>query len=74
MSTNNLNSSSTTEISESDENFLKIFSKDFYQKIIDINDFNIFENTLRKWIKDINKNTKEILELMQKNEYQRGFA
>ena len=64
-----LNSSSTTEISESDENFLKIFSKDFYQKIIDINDINTFEDTLIEWIKSINKDTEFILRLM-KNHHQ----
>src|SRR3954454_1980375 len=56
-------------ISKSDENFLKEFSRDFYQKIIDINDFNVLENTLSEWIMDINKNNKPILELMQKNEF-----
>src|SRR5436190_9625895 len=67
-----LNSLSTTEISESNENFLKIFSKDFYQKIIDINDIDTFEVTLIKWIKSINKDTKLILRLM-KNHHQTEF-
>src|SRR5436305_9225341 len=58
-----------TNISKRDENFLKEFSRDFYQKIIEINDFNVFENTLRKWIKNTSKKTKTILELMQKNEF-----
>ena len=31
-------------LSKCDENFLKEFSRDFYQKIIDIKDINIFEN------------------------------
>ena len=46
-----------------DEDFLKEFSRDFYQKIIDINDFNKFEYTctLIGWIKNIDKNTKPIL-------------
>src|SRR5690242_14892485 len=59
----------TTEISESDEIFLKEFSMNFYQKIIDINDdFNIFEDALIKWIKDINKKSELIFELMQNHE------
>src|SRR5436190_20485633 len=50
-----------------DEDFLKEFSRDFYQKIVDINDFNKFEYTLNRWI--IDKNTKPtILELMQNHE------
>src|ERR1041385_3560866 len=57
-----------TDISKNDEILLKEFSNDFYQKIISINDFNAFENTLNKWIKDNNKNTMTILKLMQKNE------
>src|SRR5947207_2139623 len=51
-----------------EEDFLKEFSRGFYQKITDINSFNTFEYTLSgwiKWIKNINKNTKPILELMQ---------
>ena len=55
-----------TNISKNDDIFLKKFSKDFYQKMIDISDFNAFENTLIKWIKNKNKNPKIILELMQK--------
>src|SRR4051794_501905 len=58
-----------TDISKSDENFLRDFSRNFYQKIIEINDFNVFESTLSEWIKDNNKNTRTILELMQKNEF-----
>src|SRR3954447_18207698 len=54
-----------TDISKIDENFLKEFSRDFYQKIIDTDDFNIFEITLREWIKGINTNATKILELMQ---------
>src|SRR5215213_4436829 len=63
---------SVTNISKSDENFLKEFSRDFYQKIVNINDFDdfdVFENTLSKWIKGINKDTKTILKLMQNNEF-----
>src|SRR5436305_10870812 len=55
-------------LSKCDENFLKEFSRDFYQKFIDIKDLNVFECTLSKWIKDTNKDTTTILELMQKNE------
>src|SRR5947207_2674323 len=61
-----------TNISENDENFLKEFSKNIYQKIIDISDFNVFEITLSEWIKDISKNNiKTILELMQN--YKKAF-
>src|SRR3954451_13241926 len=56
---------STTEISKSDEIFLKEFSMNFYQKIIDINNFNIFENILNEWIKSIDKEMELVFELMQ---------
>src|SRR5437762_3818122 len=65
---NLLDRKATHNISKNDENFLREFSREFYQKIINIGDFNVFENTLSKWINDINKSTKTILELMQKNE------
>ena len=55
-----------TNISKNDEIFLKEFSRDFYQIIVNINDWNTFEITLSEWINDINKNTKTILELLQK--------
>src|ERR1043166_3917311 len=58
-----------TDIFKSDEIFLKEFSRDFYQKIVDIDNFNQFEITLREWIKDIDKSSKTILNLMQKNEF-----
>src|ERR1044072_4734801 len=58
-----------TDISKSDEIFLKEFSRDFYQIIVNINDWNTFEITLSEWINDINKNTKTILALLQKNEF-----
>src|ERR1044072_8735316 len=48
-----------------DENFLKKFSRDFYQKVIDTNDFNVFENILSEWIKCIGNDSKTTLELMQ---------
>src|SRR2546423_533556 len=54
-----------TPKSDDDKNFLKEFSRNFHQKIIDTNDFCIFENTLIKWIRSIDKNAKTILELMQ---------
>src|SRR5437763_1972577 len=55
------------QTTDSDEIFLKGFLRNFYKKIIVINtnDFNTFENDLSKWIKNIDKNTKPILELMQ---------
>ncbi|CAB4481157.1 unnamed protein product [Rhizophagus irregularis] len=54
---------------KSDENFLKEFLRDFYQKIIVICDYLVtFENTLNEWIKNIGKDTKTILELMQNHE------
>src|SRR5436189_5166526 len=52
-------------MSDNDKKFLKEFSRNFHQKIIDINDFCIFEKHLIEWIKNIDKNTKTILELMQ---------
>ncbi|PKY43691.1 hypothetical protein RhiirA4_457744 [Rhizophagus irregularis] len=45
---------------------LKDFLKDFYQKIIDTNNYPFtFENILIEWIKNIDKNTNLILKLMQ---------
>ena len=38
----------TIEITESDENFLKKFLKDFYYMVINTDDFNTFEDTLTK--------------------------
>src|SRR4051794_26047341 len=58
----------TTDIYKSDENFLKEFSIDFYRKIIETNDFNIFEDILIIWIKDIDKDTELIFGLMQNHE------
>src|ERR1044072_6273196 len=55
---------STTNISKDDENFLKEFSRDFYQKIIDAKNLNIFVNTLNEWVKNV-CNTKSILDLMK---------
>src|ERR1043165_2158264 len=57
-------------ISKSDEDFLKGFSRDFYRKIIDTSDFNTFEKNLSEWIKNIdkNKNIKRIFELMKNHE------
>src|SRR5580698_3180102 len=50
------------------EHFLKKFLIDFYQKIINIHDFNTFEDALSEWIKNVDKDDKDdkiILELMQ---------
>src|ERR1041385_744933 len=55
----------TTDISKNDEDFLKEFSIDFYQKITDMEDFNTFENILIEWIKSANKNIELIFGLMQ---------
>ena len=61
---------------ENNEKFLKEFSKEFYQKIIDVKDFYTFEVTLTDWIKnDIDKKDHErqsIFELM-KNHHQTRF-
>src|ERR1051326_1938977 len=54
----------TTDISKN-EDFLKEFSIEFYQKITDMEDFNTIENTLIEWIKNSNKNIEFILGLMQ---------
>src|SRR5437763_4190924 len=56
---------STTNPAKDEENFLKEFSRDFHQKILDIDDFDTFEITLSKWIKNINSDTKKILGLMK---------
>jgi len=54
---------------KNDENFLKEFLRDFYQKIINTDDFiNKVENVLSEWIRNIDKNTKSILELMENHE------
>src|SRR6266496_6642318 len=57
----------STTNNKSDENFSKEFLRDFYRNIIDKDDdfLTSFENTLNEWIKDLGKNTKAILELMQ---------
>src|SRR5436190_9886461 len=60
--------SPTVEISKSEDDFLKDFSRGFYQKIIDINDINVLENILLEWIKNIDKNTELIFELMKNHE------
>ena len=53
---------------KSNEIFLKEFSKNFYQKVIDINDFSTFENILRKWIISHDKDVESIFKLMQNHE------
>src|SRR5438045_9792906 len=67
MSISNVLPTPKVSMSDDDKNSLKEFSRNFYQKIIDTNDFCIFENTLIEWIKNIDKNVKTILELMQCN-------
>src|ERR1051325_9147300 len=59
---------STTDISGNDENFLKGFSRNFYQKIICTKDLNMFENNLIKWIRSIDKDVELIFKLMQSHE------
>ncbi|CAB4398225.1 unnamed protein product [Rhizophagus irregularis] len=58
-------SNSKTKIIKNDENFLKDFSKDFYLRLIDIEDLNTYEVTLIEFINNIDENVKKILELMQ---------
>ena len=62
MTTNN-------NITESDENFLKNFLKNFYHKIIDTEDFNTFEDISIKWMKnELENNDKDpesLLKMMQ---------
>src|SRR5437764_14925234 len=65
MSISNVSPTPKVSMSDDDKNSLKEFSRNFYQKIIDTNDFCIFENTLIEWIKNIDKNAKTILELTQ---------
>ena len=55
-------------LSKDDENFLKEFSIDFYRKIIDINDLNIFEDHLIEWTKNTDMDTESIFGLMQNHE------
>jgi hypothetical protein len=57
--------SSVINISDHEEKFLKEFLRNFHQKIIDIEDFNTFENTLKEWIKNSDKNIEKILKLMK---------
>src|SRR3954451_5061936 len=60
---------STADAFKYDENFLKEFLKNFYQKIINTNDLNNFENTLiNERIMNIDENAKTILKLMQNHE------
>src|ERR1043166_3443288 len=59
-----------TDISKGDKddgNFLKGFSINFYQKIVDTNDFKTFESTLTEWIINIDVN-KLIFESIQSHE------
>ncbi|CAB4474036.1 unnamed protein product [Rhizophagus irregularis] len=78
MSFNSSNSLSVNEaktniiIKDDDENFLKNFLKEFYQRIIEINDINNFENITNEWInnyiKNNNKNPEKILKLMENHD------
>ena len=52
-------------MSKDDEKYLKEFSKEFYRKIIDINDIYTFENPTIEWIKNLDKNAELILESME---------
>jgi hypothetical protein len=54
----------TTDVFDIDENFLKKFSREFHQKIVNINDFKTIKGILNKWIKIV-YDTKPILKLMQ---------
>src|ERR1051325_281315 len=56
------------EISGSEEDFLKEFSKDFYQKIININDISALEHTLIEWIKNTDKGARLIFNLIKNHE------
>jgi TPR repeat protein len=62
----------TTNISKNDENFLKEFSKDFYLKLIDIEELNTYDVILIEFIINIDNNVKKILELMQ-NHKEKGI-
>ena len=69
MVTNSLsNFLGNQDTSKSNENFLKEFSRNFYQKIVNLKDFNTFEKILSEWIKNIDKNTEIIFELMKNHE------
>ncbi|CAB4383949.1 unnamed protein product [Rhizophagus irregularis] len=61
----NITSDISNDNINDEENFLKEFSKDFYQNIINMNDLNTFEETLNEWMKNIDKDTETILELMK---------
>src|SRR4051794_28484003 len=65
------NSLEGQDMSKSDENFLKEFLRNFYQKIIDMKDFNEFEYLLSDWIKNLDKNIETIFELMINHEQNR---
>src|SRR3954454_22849881 len=56
---------STTDLSKNREFFLKEFLRYFYRKIINTNDFYLFECNVSELIKNIRKNSEIILELMK---------
>ncbi|CAB4385715.1 unnamed protein product [Rhizophagus irregularis] len=71
MSSNLLdnNTNMNTNLSKDDKDFLKNIIKDFYRKIIEMKDFNNFEDIFSEWIINYleinNKDSKKILELME---------
>src|ERR1043166_2293204 len=50
-----------------DENYLKEFSREFFRRIVDINDYSTLESSLGEWIKNVGNNT-ELMQLMQIHE------
>ncbi|GBB88238.1 hypothetical protein RclHR1_01480003 [Rhizophagus clarus] len=66
--------SSTTNISKNGEILLKEFVRDFYHKILDINDLRTFEITLCDWIKNIDKNQTILKLLWNHKDYKLYFA
>jgi TPR repeat protein len=69
MSFNVINKITNINISKDDENFLKEFIKDFYNKIIETNDFSNFDYISNDWIKfnleNNNKDPEKILKMME---------
>src|SRR6266496_5060409 len=60
---------SLNNISKDDENFLKEFLKEFYRQIIRIDNYTNVENILTEWVQEFiinnNKNSENILRLME---------
>src|SRR5436305_3616830 len=63
----------TINITESDKNFLKKVLKDFYNKMINIDDLSTFEDTLVKWMKkelgNQDKNPENFFKMMQNHNW-----